>query len=195
MKFIIVLAFILIQMSCLGQDSTAKKTHKNSFGLSVYGGLLEGQSGTSFNIQTVGGVRRLNWYYGLGAGLDHYFLRSMPVFASVNRYLISGKNRFFVQGEAGANFVLTTREINRGNNVINDKFLPGLYWSGGIGFSTPVGKRNAVMFNVGYSFKQITEDREKAVQCLVPPCPPSNEHYKYDLRRIGVKIGWFFSGD
>ncbi|MCZ6992316.1 hypothetical protein OH407_23595, partial [Salmonella enterica] len=45
--------------------------------------LIDGSSGTSTQIQLAGGLVKNNWHFGLGAGIDYYEMRSVPLFTDV----------------------------------------------------------------------------------------------------------------
>jgi hypothetical protein len=195
MKRSVSFLFILATMSSFAQTSQKQET-ANPFGVSVFAGMLEGGNSTSFQFQATGGIRLSKWYIGAGSGMDYYFYRSTPVFISVNRYLSKGPHSFFIQGEGGMNFAWAASKIEDGwGNIISDKWKPGLYWNGGLGFSTGLGKKNSLMLSLGYSYKHLKELQEKAIFCINPPCPPQKEEFNYHLRRLSFKIGWQFFGD
>ena len=193
MKIQFLFLFVLVQTIAFAQSSPVKK-QKSSFCFQLYGGILEGHNGTSWQAHTIGGIRKQKWFGGLGAGFDHYFYRSLPFFISLNRYLKAGNNSFFLQADGGINYAWSPDLLIRGNEL-SDRLHPGFYWSGGAGFSASLGKRNAFLLNVSYSYKQLKETKELVNFCPNPPCEPSKEEYNYHLRRISLRIGWLFGGD
>jgi hypothetical protein len=195
MKNIFLFLLLVSATFSFAQDDSKKNSKKSSFAGQFYLGILEGESSTSFQFQTVAGIKKKEWYAGLGTGLDYYLQRSIPVYVSVSRYhRFLGKN-FFVQGEGGMNFTWKRNVIHDWDNVISDTFKPGLYWNGGIGFSASIGKGNEMMISLGYSYKHLQETKEFSVFCINPPCPPQQEEYNYHMRRLSLKIGWLIGGD
>ena len=187
------LSFLILGVGLYGQEPGKKPAKKYDFSSMVVAGLLEGEAGSALQVQTINGWNYGKWFTGLGTGLDYYIFRSVPLFISANRYLNPGTHRFHIQGDVGMNFPWISPEINRGNNVIRDDFKPGLYWNGGIGYSTCFGSRkNKLVLTMGYSYKHMREIKERQVFCINPPCPPLVEKYDYHLRRLSLRVGWQF---
>jgi hypothetical protein len=194
MKYLFILfSFAIVTIS--DAQTPGKKTGGFRFASQLNANLLEGGSGPSSLFTAVVGVRKKDWFAGLGGGSDHYYIRSIPVFASAARYFKTGKNNFLLQGQAGLNFEARRHFFpDPGNNVISDEFKPGLFWGGNFGFAKTLGKKHALLFNVGYSYKQLHETIEYNVFCISPPCAPQKETYNYHLRRLSVGLSWLFGG-
>ena len=98
MKKIIVswLVLFIINLSASAQE-------KFVFHSQNFAGLLEGQAGSAFQLQTINGVQNKGWFTGIGAGLDYYRFRSVPLFLNMSKFLFDGK-KFFVSGNGGVNF-------------------------------------------------------------------------------------------
>lgn len=156
-----------------------------------YAGLLEGDNGSAFQLQTVQGLRFSRWFTGIGTGLDYYYLRSVPLFLSVNRNLFNQPRTPYLSLDGGINFAWYKREQERWGNFLSSDFTPALYWGAGLGYKVSMrNRKDALLLNIGYSFKQLKEDQERVVFCVTPPCPPQVEHYNYKLNRVSVKLGW-----
>lgn len=77
-------------------------------------GILIGGSDNAPQLQTVNGVAFNNWFTGIGAGIDWYYQRSIPVFVSANRYFTTGPRRqVFLTTGAGINYPWGNRIISR----------------------------------------------------------------------------------
>lgn len=85
---------LLVSVSCLAQV-------KPKFASQQLVGLLEGEGGSAFQIQTINGVQLKKWFMGLGTGIDWYEYRSIPVFLSLNYDLKMSNRRFFLSADAG----------------------------------------------------------------------------------------------
>ena len=163
------------------------------FSSQQYIGLLEGEKGSAFQLQTVNGLKYKTWFAGIGAGLDYYTFRSVPLFLSVNKEFLLTQNSIYVLLDGGYNIPWYKREQDRGSNFVSSDFSGGLYWSGGVGYKISVNKkRDAVLLNIGYSFKHIKESQEIPIFCLIPPCKNSFEIYDYKLNRLSLKLGYQF---
>ena len=185
---------IFILLSVFGREASLQqvKKDKQAFGSQVSAGVVEGQYGTSFHIETVNGIRTKTWFNGIGTGLDYYYYRTIPLYLSSTKYLTARNHSFYVQGNAGVNFAWERDPISRWNEV-SSEFKPGLYWNGSLGWATGLDRKNSFLFGIGYSYKFIKEIKEIAVFCINPPCENSVETYRYSLRRLSLKLGWQFN--
>lgn len=187
---------LLAMLAYAGVDAQEKTTPAKKFAFTsqFFAGLLEGESGTSFQLHTINGFRHRTWFAGAGTGLDYYSIRSVPVFLSVNKHFTAGHHSYFAQADGGINFAWVDRELGPWSNVISQDFSPGLYWNGSLGFATAFGnKKNSLMVSLGYSYKHIRDTKKLQWNCPNPPCAELTEIYDYHLRRVSVKLGWQFS--
>ena len=188
--------FILLLILIVKNESQAQeiKKDKKFFSSQISAGIVEGEQNTSFHVEIVNGIRYKTWFGGIGTGLDYYYFRSIPVYLSGIKYLSQRNHSFFVQGDAGVNFAWEEQtQFGGGWNEISNEFKPGLYWNGSIGFATGLDKKNSFSFGLGYSHKNLKQVREMAVMCFNPPCENSFETYKYNLKRLTLRIGWQFN--
>jgi hypothetical protein len=185
---ILITTFVFVFL--LFQDLSAQK--KISFSSQNYAGLVTGEVNTELQLQTINGIKKGPWFAGIGTGIDWYYLRSIPLFASVNRsFLQKGKRSFLFSGDAGYNF--PWRDQTYYDQPYGSKQKSGLYWAAGAGYKFGVGKSdNAILMQFGYSFKKLGDEVKSAVPCLIPPCPETVTTYDYRLKRISFKIGWGF---
>lgn len=184
MKTIIVLiAFISTSIGVYSQNKTR-------FSSQNYVGITEGQSGTALQLQTINGVKYKTWFAGIGTGLDYYYLRTVPLFFSASKFLDSQKFPFYVTADAGINFAWEQ------NNMIYfeypGEYNAGLYWGTGLGYKFDFKNKNALLLNLGYNYKRLTQTYEYTAPCLVPPCPNFTEKYDYRLKRLSIRLGWSF---
>jgi len=192
MKQIIIIAFCLLCISTQAQKRII-------FSSQNYVGLLEGEQGSAFQLQTINGIKYKGWFVGVGTGLDWYYRRSIPAFVSLNKDLFKkGHRSFFVVADAGANFPWRDDKNYNLWGYTTEKSLPGLYWSGGLGYKIGMGRGNdALLLQVAFSYKHI---QEKATNIYYYPivmiAPPTQEEatnrFDYYLRRLSVKLGWNF---
>ena len=154
-------------------------------------GLLEGSTGTSFQFQTINGMRFNQWFAGVGIGYDRYRIRSVPLFLDLRWSLFKKPNTPFVYADAGYNF--DWPEDRDKDDWLKSDFSGGMYYDAGIGYRIGIGKKQGVVFSGGFSFKKITEKRETRIWCDFPPfCGGSEstvDRYDFKLRRISIKAG------
>src|SRR6185295_18507230 len=120
MRSLFIVAFVF-----LGICASAQK--KASFSSRNYVGLLEGEHGSSLQLQTINGVQFSGWFVGLGAGIDWYYRRSIPVFTSVDKdFLKKGKRSFYLSGNVGINLPWQTDDYHNEWGYNETKSYSGL---------------------------------------------------------------------
>jgi hypothetical protein len=183
-KILSFLPIVLISLA-MNAQKPLRFTSQNSVG------LLEGGNGSAFQLQSVNGISSKRFFTGIGAGLDYYYTRSIPLFLSVQGNL-TGKSRTpFLSIDGGVNFAWTRKEQDRWNNVITSDYKPGLYFASGLGYKIALrNKKDALLVSVGYSYKHLKEVQTQPVFCIMPPCPPAQETYNYKMNRLLVRLGW-----
>ena len=195
-KFLLLLSLLVIISEITAQE--IKNVRKDSFGekkffsSQISAGIVEGEQNTNLHVELLNGLRYKTWFAGIGTGLDYYYYRTIPVYLSGIKYLSPRNHSFFVQGDAGVNFVWEEDRMNNRNEVSHE-FKPGIYWNGIVGFATGLDRKNAFSFGLGYSQKSFKEIKEMAIWCFNPPCENTFETYKYNLKRLTLRIGWQFN--
>ena len=187
-KKLFAIVFLFGIFHCSAQQNNAN--HLFQFHSINNVGLLEGQAGSAFQLQTINGVQHQSWFAGIGVGLDYYRYRTIPLFIDVRKEFGEKKNKFFVYADAGINFSWVT-DKQKMLYATNDKFKNGFYFDAGAGYKISVNKNNSLLLSVGYSFKKVEEDN---ITYFITPGWPiiSPEKYDYSLNRLVIKIGWEF---
>jgi hypothetical protein len=192
MKLFLMLAVTIISIGALAQRS-AKFSSQN------YIGLLEGEQGSKFQLQTINGIKYKTWFAGIGTGIDWYYRRSIPAFMSLNKdFLIKGNRNFFIATDIGANFPWQVDKNSYAYSSV-EKSIPGLYWGAGLGYRVGIGKLNdGILLQFGYSYKHMGE-KVKTIYyydyvspMIMQPRPDMTNRFDYYLRRLSLKIGWNF---
>jgi hypothetical protein len=156
-----------------------------------YVGLSAGEIGEQGHLQTVNGLYKGAWFLGLGAGVDDYRFRSIPLFLSVTRDLPAFNNRsgLFLYLDGGINLPWYKREPTPYQEAVisSDKFHAGPWGSAGLGYKWRISARTdkALLFSAGYSMKKLTEKLVGkspcyAYSCPVEPIQPMQQSYIYD---------------
>ncbi len=154
-------------------------------------GLAAGGDAAKPVFHVTSGVAYGRWFTGIGAGLDNYYLKSIPLF--VNGKLNIGKKRStFVYTSTGYNFSYNNRSDNDDFYVTTDRFIGGFYIDAGIGYRIHLSSWHRLLFSAGYSRKDISNKVGYTYPCLIPPCPEEIYRYHYTLGRIMTNISWEF---
>jgi hypothetical protein len=189
-KSFLLLPILLFTFYSLAAQKKSDKP-RLQFSSQNYAGILEGGSGTSFQLQTINGLRYKTWFAGAGTGLDYYYQRSIPLFASVSKFFPKAKSALYFNADAGVDFPWSKSGFN--DFEYRGKFCPSLYWAGGVGYRFASKKRSdGFLINLGYSYKHIVQKNKITQPCLIPPCPTYDERYDYRLKRLSLKMGWMF---
>ncbi|MDP4250981.1 MAG: hypothetical protein Q8918_12800 [Bacteroidota bacterium] len=197
-KYFLSLIFFCFSLSiCLAQKQ--KEDDRFHFQSIDQVGLLNGEISNSWQLQTINGVQYKSWFGGIGAGLDYYRMRSIPVFADIRKIFGHSENKLFVYADGGMSFTWAT-DKEKNNFGYNDHFSNGLYLDGGVGYQIHISGRNALLLSLGYSYKTVKETYPFLIPLyfdyynpnMPAPGTPSNQTntYNYQLNRISIKIGW-----
>ena len=160
-------------------------------------GLLEGETGSAFQMQTINGVNYKSWFAGAGLGLDLYRLRTIPLFVDFRKEFGKNNNKIFLYSDVGINFSWVTDQ-QKTSYVQSDKFNNGFYGDWGLGYKVKMGKSNNLLLSLGYSYKKTEETYDPI---YYPPgifygqgTEPNDQEQKinYSLNRLTIKIGWEF---
>lgn len=184
MKFVLLLILFCASVLLAGAQKNLRFSSQN------YAGLLEGDNGSAFSLQSINGFNYKTWYIGIGGAIDYYRLRSVPLFLSLNKNIDIKSNLLYINADAGWNLPWL-RKAEEGWN--NSEFNSGIFAATGIGYKLRVNKnKQAILFNAGYSFKRLNEVSEIPSPCLIPPCPFDVEKIRYDFNRLLIRAGLEF---
>ena len=152
-------------------------------------GLLEGQAGSAFQLQTVNGMQYKSWFAGIGVGIDYYQFRGIPLFLDLRKSFGSVNRSFFIYADAGTHFAWATTNQHL---LYQSDFSNGLYTDFGIGYQIRLGNNTAVLLSAGYSYKQGSEKTQHNICPFAGPCYDDPQRYDYDLNRLLLKAGISF---
>jgi hypothetical protein len=157
-------------------------------------GLLEGQAGSAFQLQTINGAQYKSWFAGAGVGLDYYRYRTIPLFIDVRKQFGKRSNKLFVYADAGISFYWE-RDKDAKQFYYNDKFKNGFYWETGTGYKFKINQKLSLICSAGYSYKNITEEGSYnfyytgGIGFLGPPVSSFLNKINYNLNRLVLKAG------
>ncbi len=114
-------------------------------------GLLEGEQGSALQLQTIQGVKFKTWSAGIGAGLDYYHTRTIPLFLDVRKAFSNKEKAAFVYASGGYNFPWVKK--------YDATLFPlpetngGLYYTAGVGYQLPILKTSALFLQQAIALK------------------------------------------
>jgi hypothetical protein len=157
-------------------------------------GLLNGDHSASAQVQLTGGFQKNAWMFGLGAAVDYYKIRTVPVFADV-RYAFGKKTNYFSYANLGANLVWAlekqyVQHYTTGGYTDN-RFSNGIYADLGIGYAFKGDKKNGLIMSIGYSLKTLSSSYQEIVYREMPPyiIEYRDKKLDYTLNRLVLRVG------
>jgi hypothetical protein len=160
-------------------------------------GLLEGQVGSAFQLQTINGAQYKSWFGGIGLGLDYYRYRTIPLFVDLRKEFGKAADKLFVYSDLGINFGWVT-DKQKTPYMTDDKFANGFYSDLGFGYKINLKKNGGLLMSLGYTYKKVTESYKLPVYFMAnsiyyePALNEFRQQYSYSMNRITIKIGWEF---
>jgi len=157
-------------------------------------GLLEGQAGSAFHLQTINGVQYKSWFTGAGVGLDSYRYRTIPLFLDIRKEFGKTPNKILLFGDAGINFYWA-RDRDVKQFYSNDKIKNGFYGELGAGYKFRLNAKMSIIFSGSYSYKTLEEtggDYYYNMPFFLPGAAaysPVAERIHYNLNRVLLKVG------
>ncbi|MDE3144642.1 MAG: hypothetical protein KGL19_10840 [Bacteroidota bacterium] len=186
--FIITVLFILANnIDAQQKRSPVKFSSINSVG------FLNGQSQTSFTLQSINGIKYKTWFAGLGASLDNYGYRSIPAFVDLRKTFGNKVWQPFIYADAGINFPLYSSALPRkqwGNDA--NKFYNTFYGETGIGLSKPINTKTKFILSFGYSYKHFSYLNNPWAWNTGWPSSSYLSQYDFYYRRLSIKMGLQF---
>lgn len=184
---------ILIAVTCAMQ-ATAQRQEKLKFDVVPSAGFINGSGAVSglFDITTL--IRKNDWAFGVGTGIDYYRIRTVPVYLATRHYF--GKAPAFFYGSAGYTIAapLETQYLHSGTfwmNTGRSSFSNGVNAEAGIGYSFAPMKKHGLELSIGYSVKTLRESYTEYIYRDFPPYTTElTEHsFHYTFSRAVVRIG------
>jgi hypothetical protein len=197
--------FLFLFAGCFFINISWAQQQKEKAGIAFHSinqvGLLNGQTGSAFQIQTVNGLQYKSWFAGIGAGIDYYRFRGIPLFVDIRKTFGHAKNKLFVYGDGGIQLNWAT-DKEKTTNGVEDKISNGLYLDGGLGYHIYINRSNAFLISLGYSYKKITDHSpliyyypfyyNSAITGVYPDQSSQTNKLNYSLNRISIQLGWEF---
>src|SRR5438045_422898 len=149
MKHVIKLLLLFVSLQAAGQKT------KTAYTGTVQAGLLEGEIGSSFQLKTVNGIRSNTWSGGIGAGLDYYHTRSIPLFLELRKEVSRGSSTPFVYVDAGYHFLWEKPEQKEWGET---DASGAIYFDAGLGYQFAVIENNRLVLSAGESSTKLSTE-------------------------------------
>lgn len=194
MKKIAVSFFFLLgflQLSAQGTESW------DGYYLVPQVGLVNGDHAVSGQVMLLAGKMKKNLGIGIGAGIDYYKVRTVPLFLDLRRNFSLAGRSLFVYLNLGYNIAspLSSDYQSAGYSWYskdNDRFANGCYGDLGFGYLLSEKKHKTFFISIGYTVKSITEKYDEKIYNNFPPYGQyvvAERKFGYLFNRLGLKIG------
>jgi hypothetical protein len=188
--------FIFIPMILLiVSHSFAQKKSKDN-GAAFYSllqaGVTNGSKASSLTIEGKLGLSFSNTFVGIGAGVDYYRFRTVPLFIDLRQEFGRGPNLFFIYGDIGKNIKWVTEENKMLLTYIPGDFKSGKYYEAGFGYRVRLQNSGSLLFSGGYSVKSVKKVNDANFCPVVGTCFYFSDKYLYNMSRIVFRLGWQF---
>ena len=196
MKWIISAGLFLISISATAQRSVSK----TGWHITAATGLLNGNTRTGAAV--IGKIEKVwknRWTLGLGSGFDHYYFRSVPVFAEIQRYIGKEDKGLFLYGATGVNIPWPTEDqrwYRQGGNWWGSIQIPSTfstgYWTDlGIGYGFKGKKGHGMFLRAGHSLKAMGQQYTEQVWNGTGSVS-ANRDISYLFGRVNIQAGFRF---
>jgi hypothetical protein len=172
---------------------SAQRKEKTVFDVVPSVGFINGSGAVSGLVDITAMIRKSDWAFGLGSGIDYYRVRTVPVYLAARRYLKNAPAFFY--GSAGYTIAapLETQYLHPGTYWMNSgrsSFSNGLNGDAGIGYSFAPKKKHGLEIALGYSVKTLNESYTEYIFRDFPPYTRElTEHsFHYTFSRAVVRI-------
>ncbi len=187
-KIICVLFFLMALVKVKAQSN-------NKYYLIPQVALLNGDHTASGQVQIVGGIEKKKLSYGIGAAIDYYKVRTIPVFFDL-RYGLNKTNAVFSYVNIGTDIAwplenqYTYNWLWSGNS--KSSFSNGMFADIGLGYKIQGKKSSRFLVSLGYTMKTITEKRSEIIFRDFPPyvAETTNRTYQYTFNRLALRVGF-----
>lgn len=184
---------LLLAVAC-ALNVSAQQKMKPVFNVVPSAGFINGSGSVSGLFDITALVRKNDWAFGIGSGIDYYRIRTVPVSLAARRYL--GGAPAFLYGSAGYTIAapLETQYLHTGAFWMNNSrssFSNGVNAEAGIGYSLAPKRKHGLELAIGYSVKTLNESYTEYIFRDFPPytLEPADHSFHYTFSRAVVRIG------
>lgn len=188
---------LLIANSLLwSSDILAQKSTKSIFVVTPEINLLNGDEHISSNINLKAGILKHKTQYSIGAGIDYYGYRTVPIVVDVKQFLGNKKNKAFVYAGVGYNVTWLLDEQKRRNwfwgmPTTTADYSNGFAYHYGIGYGFLNKKNKGLLVNIGINSKSLKETYDTWVfNGTTSVLMPTNNIYT--LSRLAIGFAFSF---
>ena len=178
-------------VSLLLMFAVAVHAQKLPYGASLESALLKGNSQNSNAFLFTNGLSYKSWTAGVGAGIDNYVYRSLPLFIDIKKSFGHHPIQPFINASAGMNInEAKTSQKFQYDGYPSVNYKNGFYAKAMAGISLPVYKRLRIFVDAGYSYKTTRVDYTTYIYS--PDAMEITNTDIYHFHRWNLSVGFLF---
>ena len=177
--------FLMQHTMAQANKKTIKFTSINSVG------LLNGQISSTFTMQTINGISFKNASIGIGAGIDNYGYRTIPVFVDLRKTFGNNAIKPLVFADFGIGYPIKT-DIPSGqwsNAYTNTSIKRSFCGEWGVGIEKAIGS-SSFFVTASYSYKKYAYTQ--IMNWSYGPDGTNQARQDYHYNRIALRMGYRF---
>ena len=158
--------YLLIVIVCIAAGSASAQKSKPGFFVEPKLAMLNGDNAVSTQILLSGGIQLARWDLGLGAGIDFYQVRTVPLILK-GQYQLGKSRKWTIWSNAGLNIAWATDKQFSNPiwiwGVTRQHFNNGWIGEGGVHYTFARQKNTALFIGGGYSVKTINDQYDEII--------------------------------
>ena len=183
-----VFLFLTIILFATTGFAQRKKIHFQSINTISF---IGGDSPAKTGFGSTNGIVFSSWFAGIGAQVDNYHFKTVPVFFDGRKYFGS-ESRLFIYADIGTNLPVQKKPGKEFYDYSRFYYSGGIFCAAGIGCLFPVTKKASFLFGIGNSYKSMSAKTIGNEYCPSRNCSASYRNYEFKFYRLVVKAGLVF---
>lgn len=166
-------------------------------------GFLAGAAEPSGDARATFLLSKDSWSAGVGAGMDFYRFRSVPIFLQGRKSFGKRKSKPFALASAGINLPAVKAEDGEVGiwnrqwdmiwwNPVPTDYDPGWYAELGAGYGFFNRKQRGLTLSLNWVYKSISEWYETDAPAIANSNQKDRTTTTYFLNRMALRVGWKF---
>lgn len=185
--------FFFVVACAFGCLPVSAQNAKLNYTAHISAGLVGGENGPALQLQAVSGVAYKTWSAGIGAGIDYYHTRTVPLFLDLRKTFSARPKAGFVYASGGYSLPWASRANKESvaYAFVTDS-KRGKYAEAGLGFYVPAFQTHRLFLSAGWQVKTFTQSVNTMPWLSVwPPPKEAYRDYDYTLTCFTFKAGFW----
>lgn len=156
-------------------------------------GMILGEQGSKFSMNSVNGFQKKNWLMGLGLGIDPYGYPTIPIYVDIRKCFGKKGWKPFVYTNAGLSIPWINQDLPKAfpNGQPGFDLKRGTFFELGVGVKKKLVGTTDFFIQIGYSQKtySFTENQYLYMPTIWQMGAFKPVRYDYTYQRLAVRMG------